>query len=637
MPLLQDSTLTLYGVVGAGLSDIDGFTAKDVRDALAAHGDGDITVNLNSGGGVALDGLAIYNALKSHPGRVVINIDAVAASAASLIAMAGDEIVMREGALMMIHDPRAITMGTARDLRKSAAALDTLAEQFRNIYAARTGLAAKDVAALMASEAWMDGDQAVARGFATRKSDAAALKAAAFDYSLYRNPPAHLPKGTTMPTPASPESNIVDKPWAANFLLSAEHSGIALADLNKIIASADTIENAKDALIDAMAQTRNVNKPSPFGRRPTEGLNGAQTFDNPEFLGQTIADVMYARMSGKAPESAARELAGRSLLDLGAMLLQARGERVSWASRDTLASRIMMAAGASHSTSDFPILLTQSGQRVLLDSYKAAETPLKLLARRRDANDFRAISTVRLSEMPQLDEVGEGGEIKYGTRSEAKESFAIKSYAKIFGLTRQAVINDDLNAFADSAKAWGQGAAQTEASVIVALFTANSGDGINLDDSSPVYTTGRGNKAAAGTAISTTDIAAGRQAMRETKGLDGKTPVSLTPKYLVVGPANETAAEQILSSIYAAHVADANPFAGKLQLLVEPRFTGNAWRLFADSAEAETLAIGYLNGHNGPILSTREGWTMLGTEFRCVLDFGAGFTGWRGTYLNAGN
>lgn len=363
-----------------------------------------------------------------------------------------------------------------------------------------------------------------------------------------------------------------------------------------------------------------------------------RSFNNPDFLSQSIEQALYARMAGTAPEGAARELMGRSLLDMGAMLLQANGERVSWSNREALASQILTRSfGGPHTTSDFPFLLTGAGNRVLLDAYKAAESPLKRLARRRNAADFRPISLVKLSEAPRLQKVGEGGEVTYGSRSEAKEGFKVETFARIFSLSRQAIINDDLGAFADSNMAWGRAAAETEADLLVSLFTANSGDGIDLDDGDPIYTTGRKNKAAAGAVIDVATLGAGRRAMRETKGLDGKTPIGVTPKHLVVGPAKETEAEQVLAAIAAAQVADANPFSGKLTLHVEPRFAGNAWRIFADPAELATIVIAYLNGREGPALEMREGWSTLGAEFRAVLDFGCGIAEWRGTYLNSGN
>lgn len=365
------------------------------------------------------------------------------------------------------------------------------------------------------------------------------------------------------------------------------------------------------------------------------------TLDNPDFLARSIEGALVARMTGQRPEGASAELMGRTLLDMGAMLVQARGERPAWGNRDRLATQVMeRSMGGMLATSDFPNLLTTSGNRVLNEAYRAAQTPLMGLAKRRDAVDFRALTTIKLSEAPRLSEVKEGGEVTHGSRSEAKESFKLKTYAKIFSLSRQAIINDDLGAFADSNAAFGRAAAQTEADLLVSLLTANSGNGVNLDDGNPLYGTGatRGNKAAAGAAIGIATLNAARQALRGMKDIDGKTPINVTPKHLVVGPAKETEAEQFLATtLYPNQNSAVNPFAGKILVSVDPRLTGNAWRLFADPAEIATIMVAYLNGADGPMVETRLGWDVLGLEVRAVLDFGCGVNDFRGTYLNPGD
>lgn len=374
-------------------------------------------------------------------------------------------------------------------------------------------------------------------------------------------------------------------------------------------------------------------------RTRTDNCRGGsnETFDNPEFLSRSIEDALYARMTGKAPTGAAVELAGRSLLEMGAMILQSRGERVSWANRSNLASQMMERSfGGMHTTSDFPILLTGAGQRVMQDAYHVAQSPLKALARRKTAADFRPISTLRLSEAPRLLKLNESGEIKHGTRAEAKEGFRVETYARIFSISRTALVNDDLDAFANTSADFGRASAETEADLLAGLLLANSGDGAKLDDGNALYGTARGNKAATGTAITVAALGAGRQVLREMKGLDGTTPISVTPKHLVVGAAKETEAEQVLAAIAAAQVGETNPFSGKLTLHVEPRLAGNSWRLFADPNEVTTLIIAYLSGSNGPQIDIRDGWNVLGAEFRAVLDFGCAVQDWRGTYLNPG-
>jgi ATP-dependent protease ClpP protease subunit len=626
MSILNGSALTLYGVVGEDFDD------KQVRDALDEHGAGDVTVNLNSGGGIAMMGLAIYNLLKSHGGKITVYIDAMAASAASLIAMAGDTIIMREGALMMIHDPSAMAAGTSRDLRANADALDMISEQACNIYAKRTGLDPKKVADMMMSETWMDADQAVSLGFATSKVAEPAMAVAIFDYRLYRNSPTMLTTKGNISMPI--EDTNKDKPWSYRFIRSAETSGIALAELNAIIDASASIDIAKDSLIDAMAKASSALPRA--GGWDGWSRGGDESFNNPEFLGKAISDAMYARMSGKAPAGPAREWAGRTLLDMGEATLRVRGARVTWKDGKQGVAKSIMSGGGQHTTSDFPNLLQAAGNRFLLEAYQANQSPLKQLARRRTTQDFRAINVLRLGEAPSLDEVIEGGEVKYGTRAESKEAYSVKTFAKIFSLSRNALINDDLSAFADGNTAWGQAAAQREAAVITGLFLANAGNGANLTDGNPFYTTGRGNKAAAGSALDFAGLDTGRQSLRTMKGLDGVTPINATPKYLVVGAELESTAEQMVRLIASTKSDDVNPFSGNLTPLVEARFTGKSWRLFADEAQLPAFEIAYLNGVEGPIIEQRAGWDVLGIEFRTIMDIGAGLTEWRASYLNPG-
>jgi hypothetical protein len=435
------------------------------------------------------------------------------------------------------------------------------------------------------------------------------------------------PAAPAQPTAWSAPDIVRIKARAAAFGIGADAVLDVMADAN-----VRTLDQATDAL---QARAAQGNAPRQRPHHMAGVATNDQTLANPEFLARTIEDALYARMSGRPAEGAAAEIRGRSLLDLGAMLIEAHGGRPNWRNRDLLAAQILTRSGM-HTTGDFPVLLTQSGNRVLMESFKAAQTPLKNVAAPRDASDFRALTSVKLGEAPKLLEVPESGEIKHGTRAEAKESFRLKTFARIFSLSRQAIINDDLGAFADTNRAWGRAAAEAEASELVALLTANSGNGVNLDDGNALYTTARGNKAGSGTVIDVTNLAVARKALREMKGLDGVTPISVTPKHLVVGAAKETEAEKVLADLSAAQVSEQNPFAGRLTLHVEPRLTGNAWRLFADPAELAVIQYAYLNGQTGPILETREGFETLGAQFRAVIDFGCGIVEWRGSYLNAG-
>jgi ATP-dependent protease ClpP protease subunit len=191
--LLLNNEIYLYGDVGDPHGWGDGFTPGQVAQALVDHGAGDVTVRLNSGGGLAFDGMAIYSLLKAHAGKVTIVIDGVAASAASLIAMAGAERQMRAGAMFMIHDPSSVVAGPAVTHEEAAARLHKLADNYALVYATHTGIDAKDVRAMMLATTWMTADEAVAQKFATVKIVDPASAMAAFDYRVYANAPDGMP------------------------------------------------------------------------------------------------------------------------------------------------------------------------------------------------------------------------------------------------------------------------------------------------------------------------------------------------------------------------------------------------------------------------------------------------------------
>jgi hypothetical protein len=127
-------------------------------------------------------------------------------------------------------------------------------------------------------------------------------------------------------------------------------------------------------------------------------------------------------------------------------------------------------------------------------------------------------------------------------------------------------------------------------------------------------------------------LSAGRLAMRRMKSLDGKTPLSVSPKFILARPEDETTIEQHIAAIYATQPADVNVFAGRYELLVEPRLSANAAYLFADPAAFPVLEYAYLSSAPGPQIASQPGWDRLGMEFRVFLDFAAGAIDFRGAH-----
>ena len=196
----KEAEIYLYEEIGEGYFG-GGVSAKQFSKDLKAVGEVEtITVRINSPGGDVFDGNTIYNLLKQHSAHVVVYVDGLAASIASVIAMAGDEIHMADNALMMIHDPWSFAIGNAADMRETADRLDKVAGTIVRTYAKKTGKGEQELADMMAAETWMNADEAVEHGFADSVVDALPMAASAqlFDLEKFRYKRSPLAAGTPM-------------------------------------------------------------------------------------------------------------------------------------------------------------------------------------------------------------------------------------------------------------------------------------------------------------------------------------------------------------------------------------------------------------------------------------------------------
>lgn len=168
----DDTTISIYDAIGENW-DGTGVTAKRISAALRSIGSRAITVNINSPGGDFFEGVAIYNLLREHKAKVTVQVMGVAASAASVIAMAGDDILMGEGAFLMIHNAWAVAIGNRHDMRATAEVLEPFDGAMAKVYAERAGISSAEAAAMMDKESWIGADEAVELGFATGLLDSA--------------------------------------------------------------------------------------------------------------------------------------------------------------------------------------------------------------------------------------------------------------------------------------------------------------------------------------------------------------------------------------------------------------------------------------------------------------------------------
>ena len=161
-----DGEIEILGEIGDSGWGGEFTTAKMVKDQLKAIGKAPVLVTINSPGGDAFEGVAIYNLLREHSAKITVNVLGLAASAASIIAMAGDTVKMGEGAFLMIHSSSGIVIGNEADMREFADLLEKIDSAVAKLYAARTGKSENDIVSMMKKETWLSAAEAVKAGFA---------------------------------------------------------------------------------------------------------------------------------------------------------------------------------------------------------------------------------------------------------------------------------------------------------------------------------------------------------------------------------------------------------------------------------------------------------------------------------------
>ncbi len=402
------------------------------------------------------------------------------------------------------------------------------------------------------------------------------------------------------------------------------------ADLGEdLIGRGASVEESRNAFLRALAEKSNANhtRSGPIDMGGYHAVGGGYGGQVAEI--RAMSEALASRFGVAPTTDHAREFTGLRVVDMARRCLESSGVRTTGLNPSAIITR------ALHSTSDFPTLLADTGNRILRQAYNAYQGGIRQICRQSTATDFRSKTVAALGEMPELRKVLENGEFQYGSTASSKESYRLDTYGRIFGISRQALVNDDLGAFADLATRYGRAAAEFEAKFLVQLLTSNP----IMSDGNELFHTAHGNLSTTGGDIGITTLSSARQAMRLQKGLDGKTPVNAIPRYLVVPASLETAAEMIVANIQPVQASDANPFAGKLEVVVDPRldsYSATAWYMVADQGAFDTIEYSYLETEQGPVVESRAGFEVDGMEVKVRLDFGAGVLDYRGMYRNQG-
>lgn len=653
-----------------------GITAKDfARDLKELDPKGEINLRINSPGGSVTDGIAIYNLLKNHKAKVNTFVDGLAASMASVIAMAGDTITMPENALMMIHNPWGGAMGDADELRKTADVLDKMKTALVSAYVNKTGLADTEIAALMTAETWMTGAEALEKGFATQITDEVNLQAS-FDTSKlnqFKNSVKEKfsPVDETSSTVTinveiagldEAEKRIKDSQPIINSSANAEFN-------KKVTAMTTDAQNPATNVVDEQAIGESaVAKFKAQEAKRKEGINSlfaSWKYSHPELLQNCLEDeectkemagakLLDALGKDQTPQKGGYNVAahagnGNITKDSMVAVLKARAgvktadgeltsdnpyrsmslvEMARAALNDagvgtaSLGDRMSLVGAAfTHSSSDFGTVLADVAHKTMLKGYSEAPETFDRWTQRGSLSDFKITSRVALNDMKSLEKVPEGAEFKYGTVGERGEKIALATYGKRFSITRQAIINDDLGAFTRITQLMGAAARRTVGDLVYAILVDNP----KMSDGKALFHADHKNLHAAGSALSVASLTKARTAMRTQKLDEGKA-LNITPNYLIVPAALETDAEMLMNdTVYPGkNNNQRNPVANMAEVITEARLDDNSateWYLAAGGMY-DTIEVAYLDGNENPFLDQMQGWSVDGTEFKVRLDAG---------------
>ena len=665
----QVAEIYVYGNIGDRWNE-DGVIASEmVRDIAALEAD-EITLRINSYGGSVTDGLAIYNALKRHPAPVHVQVDGVAISCASYLAMAGDSITMAKNAQMMIHAPWSFAGGNSADLRDMADILDRYAKAMASAYADKSGKTYEQALAILidGKDHWFSAEEALAEGFADAIGEeidaAAALAVSSFDLSRFKSatpvaaakPVFQSPAaaGTTqehsMPDPVNAAAQPAAQSATPAPFARTKEMNVQVLDMIKPFAHLPAVQAFKDevladpSLTIEQIQSRLLveigkgNEPAnPSGYHP----NVQTVEDEADKQRNAVVAAMLARAGVPQDAQARAALSanpyrGHKLLDIARASLARTGRKT-----DGMDQMQIVAAAFTQGTSDFPILLENTMHKALQAAYSTAALTWQRFCATGTVSDFRAHNRYRTGSFGNLDGINELGEyINKSIPDGEKASIQASTKGNIINISRQAIINDDLGAFVGLSSMLGRAAARTIESDVYALLALNGGLGPTMADGYTLFHANHSNISTAA-ALSMAAIDADRVAMAMQKDVSGNDYLDLRPAVLLVPIGLGGTARTINDALYDPDTANKlqkpNMVNGLFRDIVDtPRLSGTRRYVFADAMEAPVLEVAFLDGNQTPYLEVQNGFDVDGARYKVRLDYGVGAVDYRGAVTNAG-
>lgn len=657
MAAAPSAEILIYGDIGESWYG-DTIAAKDfVREVSALDVD-QLTIRINSYGGSVTDGIAIFNALKRHKANVTTVVDGIAASVASLIAMAGDSIEMAENALLMIHAPWGYSSGNSVAMREFADMLDTYADAMATSYASRSSDKPGALALLTdGKDHWYTAEEALAAKFIDITIAALPIAASAQFCNTIKSRFASFPLPVQASAPAAPaiptppkESTTMPTPAPAAAAVPADADQIRAAALeaDKARRTAITAAFAAFSAVEGMPaiQAACVDDHSCTidqanskllahlgkGASPVAGSYIVTVEDSRDKFRAGVTASIMGR-AGLDKDDRANNYRSFSMLEIARECMAQAG--VNTRGMDKMA---LVAAAFTQTGSDFPLLLANVAEKAMMKGYDEAQETFQLWTVAGQLGDFKPGKRVDLNTFPTLAKVRDGAEYSYANVGERGETVQLATYGKLFSLTRQTIINDDLDAFTKIPKAMGRAAIRTIGDLVYAILTSNPA----MSDGVALFHATHGNLLT-GAGLSTGSIDAMGVAMSTQKDATGST-LNIDLAKIIVPRALRGTANVIRDSEFEVGAAAKNntvpnSVRGTFEVISDARLDAaspTAWYATADQNSHDTVEVSYLDGIQTPTLEQKDGWNVDGVEFKVRMDAGVKALDFRSMAKNPG-
>lgn len=641
----------LYDVIGGWGITAQQFVA-DCKEAGVFEASA-IDLHIHSPGGDVMQGFAIFNTLSRLKAKVAIRVDGVAASMASMIVcLPGATVHMPENAWIMVHKPWGGIAGDSDDMRDYADWLDRNEALMLGAYMNKTGLGQEELETMLKAETWLNGAEAVAKGFADVLEPALQAAACVNENKLkdYHNMPQQInslfgpraeapvnpPPALQSPAPQATQQPVT-QPQPIDIVALAEqlqqqmqvrntervngvsavfeafpaYSALRADCLADITCSA---EQARGKLLAALAA----------GTTPCAGPGAIHLHaGNGNLVGDSIRAAIMSR-AGYAKAEQDNAYNGYTLREMARASLVDRGIGISGHS----APLAMVGLAFTHSSSDFGNILMDVAHKAALLGWEEATETFDQWTRKGTLTDFKTSHRVGLEAFPSLSRVRPGAEYKYVTLKDNGEPIALATYGELFSIDRQAIINDDLSMLTRIPQAMGLAARSTVGDLVWAVLTSNP----KMADGKPLFHADHGNLVSADLSIEGLD--AGRRAMLLQKSGDRR--LNIRPAFMLTPVAVESRANQLIKSASVpgadANSGIANPIQNFAQVLSEARLDDSSPTDYylAAAQGRDTIEVAYLDGIDTPYLEQQQGFTIDGAAFKVRIDAGVAPLDWRG-------